>query len=196
MSESEHKDNLHRYLRAGREALLWKLDGLDDYDVRRPLVPTGTNLLGLIKHLSWVEWGYFGIAFDRPMPGTPDWFTADEDEPNTDMWARADETREDVVDLYRRVTAHADETITSLDLDTTGRIPWWPADRQNPTLHRLLVHTTAETHRHAGHADIVRELIDGAAGMQAKNSNLPEAEQSWWSGYRDRLQSVADQFRS
>lgn len=196
MSESEHKDDLHRYLRAGREALLWKLDGLDDYDVRRPLVPTGTNLLGLIKHLAAVEWGYFALAFDRPMPGTPDWFTAVDDEPNLDMWARSDESREQIVALYRTVTAHADETIASLDLHATGRVPWWPAERQEASLHRLLVHTTAETHRHAGHADIVRELVDGAAGLRAGSSNLPPADQAWWAGYRDQLQSVAEQFRS
>ncbi|HEU5008027.1 MAG TPA: DinB family protein [Jatrophihabitantaceae bacterium] len=197
MSESEHKDDLHRYLRAGREALLWKLDGLDEYDVRRPLVPTGTNLLGLVKHLAAVEWGYFALAFDRPMPGTPQWFTTmDDDEPNVDMWARADESRDDVVALYRTVTAHADETIASLDLDATGRVPWWPAERREATLHRLLVHTAAETHRHAGHADIVRELIDGAAGLRDGNTNMPPADRAWWDGYRDRLQSVAEQFRS
>jgi hypothetical protein len=197
VSESEHKDDLHRYLRAGREALLWKLDGLDEYDVRRPLVPTGTNLLGLVKHLAAVEWGYFALAFDRPMPGTPQWFTTmDDDEPNVDMWARADESRDDVVALYRTVTAHADETIASLDLDATGRVPWWPAERREATLHRLLVHTAAETHRHAGHADIVRELIDGAAGLRDGNTNMPPADRAWWDGYRDRLQSVAEQFRS
>lgn len=196
MSESEHKDNLHRYLRSGREALLWKLDGLDDYDVRRPLVPTGTNLLGLLKHLAWVEWGYFALAFDRPMADTPDWFLADEDEPNADMWASTDESREQIVGLYRQVNAHADDIIAALDLDATGHVPWWPAERQDASLQRLLVHTIAETHRHAGHADIVRELIDGAVGLQARNSNLPEAERAWWSGYRDRLQTVAEQFRS
>jgi hypothetical protein len=195
MTASDPKDDLHRYLRAGREALLWKLDGLGDYDIRRPLVPTGTNLLGLLKHLAWVEWGYFGLAFDRPMPDTPEWFTDDDDEPNIDMWATADESREQIVALYRQVTAHADETITTLDLDATGRVPWWSAERREASLHLLLVHTIAETHRHAGHADIVRELVDGAAGLREGNSNMPPGETAWWDGYRDRLQAVAEQFR-
>lgn len=196
MSATDPKDQLHRYLRSGREALLWKLDGLGDYDVRRPLVPTGTNLLGLLKHLAWVEWGYFGLALNRPMPNTPDWFTAEDDEPNPDMWASADESREDIIALYQRVAAHTDEAITTLDLDATGTVPWWPAERREPTLQLLLVHTIAETHRHAGHADIVRELIDGAAGMRAGNTNMPPADRAWWDGYRDRLQTVAEQFRS
>jgi hypothetical protein len=195
MSATQQKDDLHRYLRTGREALLWKLDGLADYDVRRPLVPTGTNLLGLIKHLAWVEWGYFALAFDRPLPDTPEWFTSDDDEPNVDMWATAGESREQIVALYRRVTAHADETIASLDLDATGRVPWWSAERREPSLHLLLVHMATETHRHAGHADIVRELVDGAVGIRPDNSNLPDADQAWWAGYRDRLQAVAEQFR-
>ena len=138
MSGSDAKDDLHRYLRTGREALLWKLDGLGEYDVRRPLVPTGTNLLGLVKHLAWVEWGYFALAFDRPMPDTPAWFMADDDEPNTDMWATAEESRGEITGLYERVAAHSDETIETLELDTTGRVPWWPAERSAPTLHLLL----------------------------------------------------------
>jgi hypothetical protein len=53
--------------RAAREALVWKLDGLSEYDARRPMVPTGTNLLGLVKHVASVEAGYFGETFDRPI---------------------------------------------------------------------------------------------------------------------------------
>jgi hypothetical protein len=70
-------------------------------------------------------------------------------------------------------------------------VPWWPPDRAEVTLHRVLVHVTVETQRHAGHADIVRELIDGAAGLRADNSNLPEADQAWWEAYRARLEAVA-----
>jgi hypothetical protein len=193
MATSTPKDDLHRYLRTGREALVWKLDGLDDYDVRRPLVPTGTNLLGLVKHLALVEWGYFALTFNRPLPDVPAWF--DDESPNADMWAAADESREEILTLYRRVAAHSDATITALDLDATGRVPWWPPERREVTLHRLLVHVVAETHRHAGHADIVRELIDGAAGLRADNGNIPERDRAWWDAYREQLQTVAEQFR-
>ncbi len=157
------KSNLHRYLRTAREALLWKLDGLSSYDVRRPLTPTGTNLLGLVKHLAGVEAGYFGNTFGRPFAEPMPW-TAEDAEPNADMWAAAHESREELVDLYRRVWAHSNATIDSLDLESPGVVPWWPEERRNVTLHLVLVHTIAETSRHAGHADIVRELIDGTAG--------------------------------
>ncbi len=112
------------------------------------------------------------------------------------MWATAEETRERIIGLYRRVWAHSDATIDALALDATGRVPWWPADRNDVTLHRILVHVIAETHRHAGHADIVRELIDGAAGLREGNDNLPGVDQRWWETYRSRLESVAQRFAS
>jgi hypothetical protein len=115
----------------------------------------------------------------------------DEDaEPNSDMWATADESRDQVVGLYRRVWAHADATIEALDLDAVGHVPWWEEGNQ-PTLHRILAHVVAETHRHAGHADIVRELVDGAAGLRSDNSNLAPGDEAWWSSYREMLERVA-----
>ncbi len=63
MTDFEPKADLQRYLQTAREALLWKLEGLDEYDARRPLTPTGTNLLGLVKHAAGVEVGYFGDCF-------------------------------------------------------------------------------------------------------------------------------------
>jgi hypothetical protein len=68
MTVTDAKTDLQRYLQDAREALLWKLDGLSEYDIRRPLVPTGTNLLGLIKHQAGVELGYFGDTFGGPGP--------------------------------------------------------------------------------------------------------------------------------
>jgi hypothetical protein len=190
MAEPDPKAVLHRYLQRGREDVLWKLDGLSEYDIRRPLVPTGTNLLGLVKHLAGVELGYFGEVFGRPSGESLPWLD-DGAEPNADMWATADQSREEIVGLYRRAWAHSDATIAALALDATGHVPWWPEDRRDPTLHTILVHVIAETHRHAGHADIVRELIDGAAGLRADNDNLPPADQQWWEGYRARLERAA-----
>ncbi|MCW2501742.1 MAG: hypothetical protein JWO79_26, partial [Actinomycetia bacterium] len=182
MSGPDPKADLRLYLYAAREALLWKLDGLSEYDVRRPLTPTGTNLLGLVKHVASVEAGYFGETFGRPFAEPMPWI-ADDAEVNADMWASADESPEDIAQLYRRVWAHSDATIESLPLDAIGHVPWWAPDRNEVTLHRILVHMIAETHRHAGHADIVRELVDGAAGMRKGNENLPEADQAWWQNY-------------
>lgn len=190
MTEQDPKAGLHRYLQAGREALLWKLDGLSEYDVRRPVVPTGTNLLGLVKHVASVEAGYFGDTFGRPF-GEPLPWNEDDAEPNADMWATTDESREQILGLYHRVWAHSDATIDALALDATGYVPWWPDDRSEVTLHRILVHMIAETHRHAGHADIVRELIDGAASLQEGNDNMAPGNQGWWQDYRSRLEDVA-----
>jgi hypothetical protein len=187
------KTTLHRYLQIARDALVWKLDGLSDYDVRRPVVPSGTNLLGLLKHLAAVEYGYFGPTFGRPLPEPLPW--ADDDaEPNADMWATADESRADIVALYRRATAFSDETINSLDIDAVGHVAWWPPERSEVAVHTILVHMIAETNRHAGHADIARELIDGGTGLRADNSNLPDQDEAWWSAYRDKLEAVARSF--
>jgi uncharacterized damage-inducible protein DinB len=187
---TDPKDDLQRYLQQIREALLWKLDGASEYDIRRPMTPTGTNLLGLVKHVASVEAGYFGDTFGRPFPEPMPWFE-DDAEPNDDMWATPDESREDIVGLYRRVWKHSDETIAASDLDTEGAVPWWPAERRAVTLHRVLVHVIAEINRHAGHADIVRELIDGSVGHREENGNLPDFEAAKWAEYRDRLEAAA-----
>jgi uncharacterized protein DUF664 len=195
LNDDELEATLLRYLQMARDAMLWKLDGLSEYDCRRPLTPTGTNLLGLIKHLAAVEVGYFGLVFDRPFNGEIPWFRPDlpDDalELNADMWATADESREYIVDVYRSVWAHADATIQALPLETTGTVPWWPADRRHPTLYRLLVHVIAETNRHAGHADVVRELIDGVVGLRKDAPNIPSPDKDWWERYRQQVESAA-----
>ncbi len=185
------KDDLHLYLRRAREALLWKLEGLGERDLRRPLTPTGTNLLGLVKHLTGVEAGYFGGSLGRPTEHVP-W---DDDglEDNADMWATAEESSSEILDLYRRVTAAADAAIGSLPLDAPAHVPWW-GERGHVTLGRLLVHMVAETSRHGGHADVVRELVDGSVGLRDGVSNLPEQDEAWWAAYRARLSEVADGF--
>ncbi|GIJ44019.1 hypothetical protein Val02_09050 [Virgisporangium aliadipatigenens] len=158
------KGYLHADLREFREAVLWKLDGLGEYDVRRPLTPTGTNLLGLVKHLTLWESRYFGEVFGRPFPEPlPRW--DDVEARGTDLWATERETRADLVGRYRRVWEHSDATITALDLGAPGCVPWWP--RPEVTLFAVLVHMLTETARHAGHADILREGLDGSTGTGA-----------------------------
>ncbi|GAB2668557.1 hypothetical protein GCM10027271_30510 [Saccharopolyspora gloriosae] len=133
--------------------------------------------------------GYFGIVFDRPFPEPMPWIENGAD--NDDMWATAEETREQIIGLYHRAWAHADATIAALPLDAPGRVPWWPAERGGMTLHRILCHVLAELARHAGHADIVRELVDGSAGRRADNGNLPARDEQWWRDHHDRLDRVA-----
>lgn len=184
------KADLHRYLRGAREDLLWKLEGLSEYDVRRPMTPTGTNLLGIVKHVASVDVGYFGLCFGRPFGEPLPWFD-DDAEPNADFWVPADVSRDDILGLCRRAWAHSDATIEALDLDAVGDVPWWSEGQRQVSLHRLLVHMVAETQRHAGHADIVRESIDGTAGLRASAPNLPDVTPGWWHDYRARLEQAA-----
>jgi uncharacterized damage-inducible protein DinB len=186
----EAKDVLRRYLQRAREALVWKVEGLGEYDVRRPLTPTATNLLGLLKHVASVEAGYLGECFGRPFPEALPW---DEEgaERNADMWATPDESVQFLTGLYRRVWAHSDSTIDELDLDATGRVPWWGEFGREVTLHHVLVHVCTETERHAGHADIVRELIDGAVGVRREAPDLTGDDPEWWQQYRERVEQAA-----
>ncbi|MGG7100790.1 DinB family protein [Rhodococcus sp. 24CO] len=189
MTSVQDKDDLQRYLQSARDALLWKLEGLSEYDIRRPMTHTGTNLLGLVKHMIGVELGYFGPVFGRRVPDLPQWLRSDE--PNVDMWARADESRDYILDTYRRTWAFSDATINDLDLDAPGEVKTWPPERRGVTLHQILVHVVTEIHRHVGHADIVREMIDGAAGLRSDNANVAPGDQAWWAEYRDRLEDAA-----
>ena len=186
------KADLHRYLQVGRDALLWKLEGLSEYDCRRPMTPTGTNLLGLVKHVASVEAGYLG---DISVARSANHFLGSTKAQNRTRTCgrRPTSHARTSSSLYRRVWANSDATIEALELDTVGRVPWWPEDRNEVTLHRLLLHMIAETHRHAGHADIVRETIDGSAGLRADNDNLAEGDAAWWADYRERLETAAHQ---
>jgi hypothetical protein len=190
MTESDPKEHLHRYLKSGRDALLWKLDGLSEYDARRPMTPTATNLLGLVKHVGSVAVGYFGETFDRPFDESMPWFD-DDAPPNADMFATADESREQIIGFYRRAWEHADATIDALGLDDIGHVPWWPEPHNEVTLHRVLVHMIAEVDRHAGHADIVRELIDGAAGVRKDSDNLGITDAEAKAAYYDTVERAA-----
>ncbi|MFF7468955.1 DUF664 domain-containing protein [Streptomyces sp. NPDC008092] len=159
------KDNLHGRLRRDREALLWKLDGLSEYDARRPLTATGTNLLGLVKHVATVEARYFGEVFDRPSPEPlPRW----QDYDGTDLWVTEDETRDQIIGFYRRTWEHSDATINELPLDAPGHVPWWREPHPNTNLFAVMVHVLGESIRHAGHADILREGLDGRTGVRAE----------------------------
>jgi len=187
------KTILRDYLQTARDVVVWKLDGLSEYDVRRPLVPSGTNLLGIVKHLTCVERGYFGPVFGRPM-GQPNlWFEEGAGD-NDHLFARADEISEDIIGSDRKACETSNATIEELDLDAPGSVPWWG---DHPvTLHHVLVHVIAETFRHAGHADLSRELIDGSIGYAADDSNVPEHDSTWWRAYHDRVEDAARQASS
>lgn len=186
--------DLVEQLQASRDLILWKLDGLSEYDARRPMTPTGTNLLGLVKHLAACEFGYFGEAFGRPSPVALPWADPEgADGANIDMWATADQSREYLVGLYRRSWQHAAETFAATELDDVTRVELWGQGRI--TLHRILVHMNSETARHAGHADIVREMIDGSAGWRRDFDNLQYHEDAQVRAHHARVQAAAERFR-
>ena len=191
----EPKPALQEYLQGARETLLWKLDGLGERELRRPRTPTGTNLLGIVKHCANVEIGYFGPTFGRawPAPEHPAYVADDafDGDPQADWWVGAETSAAEVVAFCREVWAFADETVAALPLDARGVVPWWGEDG-TVTLHRVLVHVIADVARHAGHADILREQADGATGFLERNSNMPDGVD--WPAYVARLDAVAAGF--
>ncbi|OKJ13617.1 DinB family protein [Kitasatospora sp. CB01950] len=197
MTATDFKTDLQRHLQDARETVVRKLDGLSERDVRRPLTPTGTNLLGLVKHLAGVELLYLGWVFDRQPAAQVPWFRPDLGaaglEPNVDMWATVEESREAILDSYWTAWKHADETVETLPLDAVGHVPWWLERTGTPSLQRVLVHLIGETERHTGHADIVRELIDGEVGYRPGVAAMPEADAQWWAAYRAKVAAAAEQ---
>src|SRR4051794_28252126 len=198
------KEYLLDDLRISRATMLWKLDGLGEYDIRRPLTPTGTNLLGLIKHLTITEAWYFGEVFARPFPERLPWRDGAADERDddaklaayfdhklllADMWPTNDESRVEIVDRYRRMWGHSDATIAALDIDAPGRVAWWP--RPDGKLFNVMVHVLNETNRHAGHADILREQLDGAVGTVAGGMDLSGRDTTFWENHRAEIERAA-----
>ena len=187
MNDDVVKEHLHQKLRAAREALVWKLGGLSEYDIRRPMTPTGTNLLGLVKHNAISDSRYFGDVFNRPFPEPlPQW--DDRSASFVDHWATEHESRQDVVDLYQRVWVHSDATIESLDLDELGYVPWW---REEVPLFNVMAARLVDAVRHAGHADILREWMDGTVGLDSNGAPLHGREPSYWEARRALIETAA-----
>lgn len=183
------KGELHDKLRESRSALISAVEGAEDYDLRRPMTPTGTNLLGLVKHLVGIEHVYLGTSFGRAAPDMLPWVEDGSVYQGADMWATADESAAEILRLYDRACRHSNETIETHDIDSPGRVPHWAEDKADTTLGFLLVRMVAETAQHAGHAEIVREIIDGRSGSDTQASDVD------WSAYVDRIQAAADASR-
>lgn len=150
------KESLLAALNRHREAILWKVDGLDDKQLRRRMTPSGTSVLGLVKHLAYVEYGWFCETFGRP----PAAVTFDTSDPEADLRVEPDETTAEILDYYRQSRADADSVINELGVEDTGTA-WYG---ETVSMRWVLIHMIEETARHAGHVDIVRELIDGKTG--------------------------------
>jgi hypothetical protein len=186
------KSELLRVLQGSRALMLAKLDGLPEYDRRRPLTPTGTNLLGLVKHLAGLEYGYLGESFGRPPIERPSWFR-DDPYDEIDMWATPDESSDYITGVYRQACAHSDRTVAELDLNSPGHVAHWPDGHRETTLGVLLIRMTSETAQHAGHADIIRELLDGRISSDATTI---DADAAFWRDRTNRIQAAADHFRA
>jgi hypothetical protein len=185
------KDTLLDKLREARAGVLAAVDGVGEYDVRRPMTPSATNLLGLVKHLVGVEHVYLGDAFGRTPPDVLPWVADGSIWQGADMWATADESRAYILGLYERASAHSDETVAALELNARGSVPHWPEERRATTMGFLLVRMVEETGHHAGHAEICRELIDGR--MRTDQDALDE---DGWRDYVATVQAAADRFRT
>ncbi|NEC57552.1 DinB family protein [Amycolatopsis rubida] len=182
------KEYLHSDLKEVRQAMLRKLDGLSEYAIRRPLTSTGTNLLGLVKHLAVAEARYFGEVFGRPFPEpVPRW--DDLAQRGRDLWATEHETREEITSRYQRVCEHSDATIAALAIDSRGHVPWWP--RPDVLLFNVLVHLLTETSRHAGHADILREQLDGTVEMDMEAMAKRGRDAAFWQARRAEIERAA-----
>ena len=141
-----------------REVILWKLEGLSDEELRRSMTPSGTNLLGIVKHLAAVEYGWFCTTFGRETEPLP----FDDTDEDADLRVTEDESTEDILAFYRRACDAADLAMSDVGLDGEGTA--WFGD--TVSMRWVILHMIEETARHAGHADILRELIDGTTGYR------------------------------
>jgi hypothetical protein len=187
---NDPKNVLKSYLQGARDTLVWKLDGLSERDQRLPHTPTGMNLLGIVKHALNTEVLYFGPTFGREWLTPEELVPADEADPQAGWYATEQETSAGLVDLYRRVQRFADETIDGLPLDAIGHVTHWGG--AEVTLHEIMVHKTVDLQRHAGHADIVREQIDGSTGLLRQASNVPSDVD--WESYVVKLTALAQRY--
>ncbi len=183
----ELEDTLRTYLDNSRRAMLWKAKGLSDIELTRPMVGTGTNLLGLVQHLGFIEYGYFVRCLGFAVEDRYYDALAENPDDSADMWVAADIECNEVRAFYQRAIEAANPNIAALPLDAPATVPWWPEGKRDTTLLRLLLQMNVETARHAGHADILRESIDGATGMREENTNMPPYDAGDWTQLHERI---------
>jgi len=156
------RETLEGFLDYYRDTILWKLQGMSDEDLRRVIVPSGWSALGMVKHLAYVEQGWFRHRLAGEPRGPVPW--TDED-PDADFRVEPGETNDAIIGLYRSECEHSRAVAAKASLDDLAKE--WPADRppqDRPTLRWIYLHMIEETARHAGHLDVARELIDGKTG--------------------------------
>lgn len=183
------KTLLLRHLDEVQRSLLWKAEGLSDAALRRPMTPTGTNLIGIVKHLTGITYGYLVAAFGQEQDADRMADGLDDEELffGLDLWATPDESVEELVAAYRRACAAATRSIEALDLDATGT----HHSGNSVTLREMILTVLLDTTRHAGHADVVRELTDGRVGSRPGDPMSPDDEE-YLRMYRARITGEID----
>jgi uncharacterized damage-inducible protein DinB len=148
-------DTTLAFLTFARHCVIKKTEGLDDEQLRRQLVDSGTTLLGLVAHLTTAELYWFGYHVAG---------AAEEDLAPWDfgMAVPAGLGSDEVIQAYRNAITDSDALVRRLG-DPAARVAR-PVDGSELTLRWVIAHMTSETVRHAGHADILREQIDGTTG--------------------------------
>jgi uncharacterized damage-inducible protein DinB len=150
------KELLMAWLDYHRATLLRKIDGLTDEQLRRQMTPSGLSLLGLVKHLGYVERGWFRIIYAGEQLSRPSY----EHNRPAEFRIEPDETTQQIIDFYKGEVAAARKIVAGGDLDAVAQ----HHPTLKPTLRWIVTHMIEETARHNGHADIMRELIDGTTG--------------------------------
>ncbi|WHT21358.1 DinB family protein [Crossiella sp. CA-258035] len=155
---ADERDTLCGFLDFLRATVVLKATGLSEVDARKPLIPSSPlmTVIGLVNHLRWVEWAWFSNRVDD-QPGEPPW--AGED-PDAEFRVPAEQTLADVLAGYERECAVSREVLARKDLSATFAHP----RLGNVSVRWVLTHMIEETGRHAGHLDLIRELLDGVTG--------------------------------
>ncbi|MER7250439.1 DinB family protein [Kribbella sp. NPDC000426] len=182
----DEKALLLKHLDEIQQSLLWKVEGLSDAELRRPMTGTGTNLIGIVKHLTGVTYGYLVSAFGREREVLP-WEDDEELWHGLDLWATPDESPEELIAAYRRACAAGALAVEELDLETLGT----HHSGSTVTLREMVLTVLLDTTRHAGHADVVRELVDGRVGSRPADPMSPD-DPEYLRMYRARMTGEID----
>lgn len=185
MATGDEKALLRTHLALAQTHLLWKLEGLSDEELRRPMTKTSTNLIGIVKHLTGVTAHYLISSFGRERE-LFQWELGEEPEfwYGGDMWATPEESPADLIAAYREACHAGRESIDALDLDTVGT----HHTGLKVSMRWMILNVLADTLRHLGHADILRENIDGAVGVDPVLSNTIDGDDDeYWRKFRQRM---------